>query len=78
MANVPIVDWYGQALTDQQRVDRYNDLRAFQMMVDSSFCPNQMREVRSFLETQKARRTKDEVLQFLELRAKHLIPDSKV
>lgn len=29
LANVPITSFYGSQLNDQQRVDRFNDLRAF-------------------------------------------------
>ena len=29
LASVPITSFYGNHLTDQQRVDRFNDLRAF-------------------------------------------------
>jgi hypothetical protein len=37
-----------------------------------------MQEVKLFLDKQKTRRTKDEILQFLEMRMKLLIPESKI
>ena len=62
-------------LTDQQRVDRYNDLRAFQMMTDNGYEPNQMKELGNFLKNQQIRRTKQEILNFLEHRMKLLFTD---
>ena len=62
-------------LTDQQRVDRYNDLRAFQMMTDNGYEPNQMKELGDFLKNQQIRRTKQEILTFLEHRMKLLFTD---
>lgn len=62
-------------LTDQQRVDRYNDLRAFQMMTENGYEPNQMKELGDFLKNQQIRRTKQEILTFLEQRMKLLFTD---
>jgi hypothetical protein len=69
------VDWNGSMLTDQQRVDRYNDLRAFQMMTENGYEPNQMKELGDFLKNQQIRRTKQEILTFLEQRMKLLFTD---
>jgi len=69
------VDWNGAMLTDQQRVDRYNDLRAFQMMTENGYEPNQMKELGDFLKNQQIRRTKQEILTFLEHRMKLLFTD---
>jgi hypothetical protein len=32
------------------------------MIVENNFCPEQMKEVKKFLDNQKKRRTKDEIL----------------
>jgi hypothetical protein len=52
LVGVPIVDWYGAMLTDQQRVDRYNDLRGFQMMLEKGFDPGHMESINDFLSKQ--------------------------
>ena len=56
-------------LTDQQRVDRFNDLRAFQLLQESQFADQEVSaELASFLERELKRRTKSEAMQFYETR----------
>ena len=37
LAHIAITNYYGTSLSDQQRVDRFNDLRAFQLLVEANF-----------------------------------------
>ena len=69
LASIPITNHYGAMLTDQQRVDRFNDLRAFQLLQESQFADQDVSaELASFLERELKRRTKSEAMHFYETR----------
>ena len=59
-------------LTDEQRVDRYNDYRAFQLLVQNNFSSDVLSECHTFLCEQKNKRTQNEILSFYEAKMDQL------
>ena len=68
LADIPFTSWYGHHLNDQQRVDRFNDLRALQIQLESKFDDNEAINLNRFLEKEKVRRTTQEAMDFYEKR----------
>ena len=66
LGNIPIADWNGGHLTDAQRVDRYNDFRAFQLYIESNYKNSVAAECNMFLQQEKKKRTQEELLGFFE------------
>ena len=68
LAHIPITSYYGNQLTDQQRVDRFNDLRALQLLMESGFDDSEVTWIDTFLQNEKVRRTKQEAMEYYEKR----------
>ena len=49
LAHVVINSFYGAMLTDQQRVARFNDLRAFQLLLESDWNEDEAAQLDRFL-----------------------------
>jgi len=49
LAEVGINSFYGAMLTDQQRVARFNDLRALQLMLENDFNEDEVAQLNKFL-----------------------------
>ena len=67
LSSVPIRDFHGNRLTEAQRVTRYNNLRAFQMVLEDELSF----EWHQFLQAEKTRRSKTELLTYFEQKAAH-------
>lgn len=49
LSQVPIVSYYGASLNDAARVARFNDFRAFQLILESKFDTDECFELDKFL-----------------------------
>lgn len=68
LSQVPVVSYYGASLNDAARVARFNDFRAFQLILESKFDTDECSELDKFLQKEKERRTKVEALEYYEKR----------
>lgn len=68
LAHIAITNYYGNSLNDQQRVDRFNDLRAFQLLLEANFDQGEQVNLQRFLDSSVERRSKEEALKYYETR----------